>query len=1042
MPWRTLVLVLLLALGAARTPAADLHPLAEPRFESVGPGDAIPQSVVSALAQDRAGFLWIGTGAGLLRHDGHQFRPQLRGAGQGLGFVRALLLASDGRLWIGTESDGVAVLDTETEELREYRSSPAVPDGLPPGTVRALAEDRDGALWIGTVGHGLSRLDPASGRFSHFRAGQGDFGLDDDRIQSLLVDSRGSLWVGSWRGLSRRPAGGTRLEPVAPELAGRIVARLFEAADGRIWAGTQQGELLLVSADGGTSQRLDEEGPTAGARGGSVYAFAEARPGRVWVGRAQGIELRTADGRLLRHVRHHPFNPAGLAANEVRVLLRDRAGWIWVGSYGGGLQHHNPDNTAIWVLRQERSQGAIDEEINARSLLQLDSGEVWVGTNAEGVLVLDAELRRRATLRPAAIGDGRVAALAQAADGSIWLGNDAGLHRLDRHGRVLERLQPGEGRVRRLLAGRDGALWIGTQDGLFRHRAGRLERLAASDGTPVTGDVNALAEDAGGALWVGTEKGLLHLPAGAARLQPVAMRAGAGLSHASVVGLLVDSRQRLWVDTALGLHRLLSWDQREAAFERVSERLGQAGRAFGANLLEDGRGRIWSQQFLYDPAKDSLYRFSPADGVDIGTGWFRAYTALADGRLLFGGSKGVLVVAPAGFERWSYEPPLVVSELRIEGQREPLARLREGLRLTPEQRRFGMEFAALDFSAPQASQYAYRLQGFDADWLQAGTQARSLAYGPLPPGRYRLQVRATNRSGAWSPHELSIPIEVLPAWWQTWWARVLAGLLALAVLAGVVQLRTHMLRQRQLVLERRVGERTRELEALSEALRQKSVALEEASLSDPLTGLRNRRFLSLHIDADVALCLRRHEQAGGAGAAGEEDDLLFFLLDLDHFKAVNDEHGHAAGDALLTQIQARLRAVFRESDYLVRWGGEEFLIVARATSRRHAAELAERARAMVAGQPFLLDKGQPLVCSCSVGFACFPLSRAAPRALDWSATVALADAALYAAKHAGRDTWAGVLAAPAGLDAATLAARARRPAEWLESGELATVRPG
>ena len=563
--------------------------------------------------------------------------------------------------------------------------------------------------------------------------------------------------------------------------------------------------------------------------------------------------------------------------------------------------------------------------------------------------------------------------------------------------------------------------------------------MLTEGGEPLSGDVNALAEGADQGLWIGTESGLYHLPAGADRLRLVQALAGQELAHLSVVGLLMDRQQRLWIDTAIGLHLLKSWDGRSAAFERVSERLGVGGRAYGANLLQDRRGRIWTQQYVHDPQRGPpVYALTPSDGVDIGTGWFRSYAALQDGRMLFGGSRGLLVVTPDGFDGWTYAPPLVVSDLRIDGHHQAAGQVLRGLRLQPGQRSFSVEFAALDFSDPARSRYAYQLEGFDPGWVQTGADFRVASYGNLPPGAYTLKVRATNRSGSWSPHELALAVEVLPSWWQTWWFR--AALLALLALGlwGVVQLRTGFLRRRQLALEAMVRHRTAELETLSQSLQQKTLALEESSLTDPLTGLRNRRFLTQHIEADVALALRHFEANAQRGLASPpEADLIFFLLDIDEFKSVNDQYGHGGGDAVLVQMRERLQPVFREADYLIRWGGEEFLIVARGTSREHAAELAERARAMVADHPFTLADGTALRRSCSVGFACFPLSTTQPRGLSWSEVIDLADAALYMAKKAGRNRWHGVQGGTASLNLAAQQGRPRRSmAQWMASGEL------
>jgi diguanylate cyclase (GGDEF)-like protein len=193
-------------------------------------------------------------------------------------------------------------------------------------------------------------------------------------------------------------------------------------------------------------------------------------------------------------------------------------------------------------------------------------------------------------------------------------------------------------------------------------------------------------------------------------------------------------------------------------------------------------------------------------------------------------------------------------------------------------------------------------------------------------------------------------------------------------------------------------------------LEQAYKALEEVSLTDQLTGLRNRRYFLQHVDTDIAMSLRRYDEPRRADdtEAATDKDLVFFMVDLDHFKEVNDVHGHAAGDSVLVQMQERLREVFRESDYLIRWGGEEFLVLARATQRDEAKAVAERMRAAVADRPFELPDGALLAKTCSIGFACFPFVPAQPRLLSWSQVVELADQGLYIAKRSGRNAWAAL----------------------------------
>ncbi|TXD86612.1 hypothetical protein FUT87_13275, partial [Mitsuaria sp. TWR114] len=437
---------------------------------------------------------WIGTGAGLVRFDGYHFRqpgaPLENGvrSARSLGFIRCLLVARDGRLWIGTEADGLAAYDPQSEKLSLFRSdaSPLQPHGaVSAGTIRALAEDRDGQLWIGTIGHGLDRYDPVEGRFQHFRHQPRQAGsLPDDRVQSLAIDREGSLWVGTWRGLARKRAGADAFEPVfstpgRPGLAGKIVLSLFEAPDGRLWAGTQQGDLALIDPKTGEGRMLER---AEDAVHGSVNSFVAVDERHVWLGRNGGLELRaTADGALLRVMKHDPLNRDSLGGNEVRALMRDRAGWIWTGGYGGGLQRHNPANTSTWVRGRDPGQLPQLVDPSTRAMVQLDSGEIWLGSNESGVTVLDEQLRSIATLRPApgqrgGLSGGRISSLVQMKDGSVWLGSDGGLHQYTRDRQLLRVIQAGTGRARRLLAGRDGTLWIGTFNGLVSWNGSRLTR--------------------------------------------------------------------------------------------------------------------------------------------------------------------------------------------------------------------------------------------------------------------------------------------------------------------------------------------------------------------------------------------------------------------------------------------------------------------------------------------------------------------------------------------------------------------------------------
>ncbi len=1018
-----------------------------PRFEPIGEPGAVRDNVVSALALDARGLLWAGSPEGLLRFDGYAFRryPLSAPDGQLLPeqFVRAMLPDPRGWIWVAAGNSGLVRLDLASGRWARWARSAESADETAPAanTVRTLALEQDGTLWIGGSG-GLDRFDVKTQRFTHHR-GRED-GLPDPRVQSLLVDRQGTLWIGTWRGLARKAVDGP-IETLDVGLADQLVTLISETLDGRIVVGTAQGRLRALSPDG---QPLPfSPGAQPGDTGGvwPVMAMAQPDAEELWFGDASGLSRRRAsDGTLIERLPATGGSGGGSAPrSDVRALLRDPSGTLWAGSYGGGLMRHVPPLPGLGMVREPIAGGGAG--LDVRSILQLHNGEVWLGLLSGGIERRDRQLQPlgQITPGPGGLPPGRVNALGQTRDGSVWVAVDTQLLRFDARGRLLETLRSGNAVPRRFHATADGALWIATLDGVMRWTPQRPQMRAVPTAGLVggTGEVNTFASLPDGSLWAGGAAGLFRVARPGAD-EPVAEWVEPrGLTGQTVLGMAVDPAGRLWVDTGTGLHSLVDSDGKHARFEAVAA--SEVGGAFGANLLFDRQGRIWSQRNMYDTESGERRELGAADGADLGTGWFRSYARLDDGRLLFGGARGMLVIDPERFAPWGYKPPLVISELRVDGQERPLPTADEPVRLAPGERALSLAFAALDYSQPGRNRYRYRLQGLDAAWIDAGALGRTATYTNLAPGSYTLQVQGSNRDGAWSPDELKLAVEVRAAWWQTRWAMALALLGLLGLVAAIVNMRTRLLLRHRRVLEARVQERTEALEAATAALQVKSAELEEASLTDPLTGLRNRRFLDRQMPADAALALRHYEPLSGAPVPGEsEQDLLFFLIDIDHFKRINDAHGHMAGDAVLEQMRGRLQQVFRATDYLVRWGGEEFLIVARGTPRSRAAELAERARQAVASEAFVLEGGLRLAQTCSVGFSAFPLCPALPRALDWRSAIDLADAALYEAKEAGRNAWVGLLAAEADSEE-TLRQDVRRPLDgWAATGRLRLLRSG
>jgi ligand-binding sensor domain-containing protein/signal transduction histidine kinase len=863
--WRWLAL-LWLCLAAPVT--AGLLDRGDAYFETVGDAEQIPDHNITALAQDQQGFIWIGTPSGLIRYDGYRFRrfelqPDGAASARARGvFVRTLLVARDGRLWMGTDADGLWVFDPVRERFRSVQRQAGVEGGLLHDNVRALAEDIDGSVWIGTRS-GLNRWRAdRTGDCPPLAAGQAltvstDCKLErfpqrlgpstsatDERILSLLQDAAGELLVGSWNGLSRRRADGSfeRLfaDPQAQgSLAGLQLLSLTRLLDGRVAVGTAQDGAFLIDAEQSSLLRIPSD---SGATGIASYSLVmlQPRPEELWMGGFGGIAvLDAASGRLLRALRPDPAVPGALAHDQVRTMLLDRAGQVWIGGYGGGLQRHDPGIGAMRVLHHSPSGADSLSSATIGAVLELANGEIWIGTRDNGIDRYDP-LRgliggwRAEPDNPDGLSHPLVQSLAQTRDGAVWVGTLAELHRYDPALGRFERFQTGLGlsgnTARRLLAGRDGRLWIGSNAGLYywEHGATGLIQIPDSRGQRASADVNALAEAADGRIWVGTNAGLFSKAAGEAILHPVrgASSEDDRLARLTIVGMLMDAAGQLWIDGSEGLLQLTELQTASdcgqlscapaVRLRSIGRELGLAAEPVGANLLQDRQGRLWTQRYVIDPAAGTVHELTRADGVDIGTAWFRSYTKTRDGLLLFGGNRGLLVVDPERFRPWAYQPPLVISELRVDGRSRPPLEWVDGLVLQAEQRSLNVEFAALDFSAPQRNQYRYRLSGFDQDWITTDSSRRLASYSNLWPGRYELQVEASNRAGQWVEQPLLLPVQVLPAFWQTGWFLGLMLGLTVALIMLWVRRHTARLRAHERELEATVKLRTKQLQLAKE----------------------------------------------------------------------------------------------------------------------------------------------------------------------------------------------------------------------------------
>ncbi len=976
-------LLLLLARSADADEPAAAARLFEGRlvFATYGRDDGLEDLNVEALLQDRTGFLWLGTDNGLYRFDGRGFVRMGTELASLDTRVTALHEAPDGALYVGTRA-GLARREKERFIALGGES------GLPASEILEglIATGAGGKLLVGTR-EGLYA--EAGGRFVPVPRPDGGA---ESRITALHVDPARAVWTARGRSLIVSDKDGWRdLGAGLPIPAGEQIDRIVTDGAGRVFLRTLR--TLWVREPGTTSFVRDDDGLPASSEFGRLALGAS---GEILVPTIRGLAQKTGGVWKLIGKREGLPGPAANAA------LVDREGSLWVGLAGegvarrlgegaftGGGEDEGLAHNLVWAIAREESGGV--------------RGALWVGTE-EGLNRIDPHDGSIATFRRKdGLGGDAIQALAAFPDGRLYAGHwPGGITRIGPGRGVFRRctfkgVDPSGIKVVSLYRTRAGELLAGTDRGVFRlPRGGGDSFVPFAVPDPVTGWRKfAFGEDAEGIVWAAGEGGLYRLTG------PMPRRFGVedGLRSRDLSGLVVLDGGSF----AIGHRNANGVDRVSVRGERltITPVAPPPGGAPGKSVFlgRDASGALWSgTQIGLDvyPPKGPAIHYGRSDGLLTDDMNQNAFLAEPDGTIWIGTSRGLVRYRPGDVRRRRWPPHVVLLGAWTGGRALDLA---APVRLSRGERDLRLSWAALTFIEPRRVRYLYRLSGLED--LPVETTLSEVRYSALPSGHYRFEVSAVTAAGVPSEGPTVLVFSVVPAWWEESWAWILGGLVLGLGVAGITMWRTRALEAERQRLEAAVAERSAALAAMNREL-------EEASLTDPLTGLRNRRFFSAEVGREIANIVRAFRPAGG-GLPPEGRDLVFYLIDLDHFKEINDQFGHDIGDAVLVEVAVRLGRVVRKGDWLVRWGGEEFLIVLREGDRNQANLLAERILLAISREPFDLGKGRKLWRTCSVGWAVFPCLPAAPEAVSHEEILRLADRALLLAKRSGRHQSVGFL---------------------------------